>query len=329
MSTDSMNVDAHCWPASGPFAFGAPTHHSLSIASPISPTTFSHYPSLPSTSLPLSRTPSAQQASSSHHRRPLRERVDNQLCIQTVPSLMSPPRRHGVFLPEGSGALPISSSEQDGCEHARKARVETEPFWTCPEEQSFSQLGPDAFIGFMQPGCPPPTMMWTDKTWGQWETREFTHTVCVMTQEEASRLHDYTRYAPVREMTMDGTRQLWLILPHERNEEKGQSSSESEMQLTHYQLYAALEFLAGALPSPPAGDSASAENGKSCVLIASTPGHQIDTAALGVCFLASKMGQSAYKVSQRLDEDPKVLDEWKGLLSWQDVEFVETVARCD
>ncbi|KAI0061889.1 hypothetical protein BV25DRAFT_1838735 [Artomyces pyxidatus] len=244
--------------------------------------------------------------------KPLRDRIKKSLRITTGTSLgSSPGRKHKRRDAVPTNGIPASMiNKSDISRTGGEEQTACFAFQGADMEQHFSEVAPRIFVGLNLKDQQPSSLAWPNATqWGQWAALEFSHVVGIATVEEARTIYEFPDpFKPVRESTLDNVERMTLTVPMAPDT----STPGLDTRLTLYQLATAGEFLHHAL-----------EKHDACVLVSCAEGSEVDAMALVVCFLASYCSESAWQVSRRLDEDPNVRDVWKGVLSWQDVEYVQ------
>lgn len=263
-----------------------------------------HSPSLPSATLDdlddVGTEFATQQAMTLQARPSLRERVNNTLEIDvrgrtktrnaTLPVRAVTPRLH------------------------RRNTAEAE------NDEHLSRLGQGLFVGFILEGRPLPSNIPIIDHYKDDSGREFTHTVCVLTAEEALALKVFDKRTYGATKTRE--HQLWLTLKQEKEEGaiKAHKEGMNAVGLTTEQMVSAMKFIQSA--SLSAGDARDV-----CILIACTQEWAIDALALGVCFLTATAKVNALLVLNQIYSDEAVLNRWKVIMSDTDIEFVESVAK--
>ncbi|KAI0061879.1 hypothetical protein BV25DRAFT_711552 [Artomyces pyxidatus] len=185
-------------------------------------------------------------------------------------------------------------------------------------DRLLSQLSPRMFIGLHrqapQPAPPsknvqpqePPSILWPDAPrWGQWgECLEFSHILTL------SSVGVGAKYKPVKVVSQQRLERVTLTVPVPLVE----LGSAQKIRLTRSQMGAAMDFL-----------SKSVWAGQNCVLISCAEGLEADLMAVAVLFLAWRLHRSAFEVMARILENAGVRQVWKRALSFQDVEFVQSL----
>lgn len=116
------------------------------------------------------------------------------------------------------------------------------------------------------------------------------------------------------------TKRLHLLVPDNSND-NGQTV------LTPDQLEAARDFLSQAMPRAYHLPHTPGELPDVCILITTVASRPADAMSVAACYLAFESGNSAQFVLECLNGEEDISATWRGILSIDGIELVETVAR--
>ncbi|KAA1476537.1 hypothetical protein DENSPDRAFT_884406 [Dentipellis sp. KUC8613] len=195
----------------------------------------------------------------------------------------------------------------------------------------FARIAPDLYLTHLVPGHPPPSMLWTDVSWGAWQTRDATHRVVLLAHEDAVVATQAPERRGVHERVVSAgpgagsVRELLLVL-------RADAGAGLGVRLESWQLDRAVEFLERAHACSAFEDSedgsvrtASTWSGgvrARCALVCCPPGYEADAVAVAVGFMGGWERRGVPDVVRGVDANPEVGEEWRDVLGEQDVQFI-------
>ncbi|VDC05075.1 unnamed protein product [Peniophora sp. CBMAI 1063] len=296
----------------------------------------------------------AKSGSTTQTRRtPLRERVSNKLYVSTGSS--SGGSRFNVQSLRAALAAPILAVLGTARPEERpKTATLTVPISSFHTENPTTAcaLGQNVFLTRSMPNQLPPTLIWSDASWGQWSTVEARYIVHIIPGEQAVRAYGERPYRGKLPPT------FWHFVPDEEGDPKEGEGTHvlrlvpqpqghgGESALSVEQVAEALAFIWEAWEkaekiqrSQVASSSSDADEAQAKVelppiLLTAPQGLATDAslAVLGLAYKKTLSGGAGRRKSahtlwmEMVDDEERYRGEWKealGYLDWEDVQFVE------
>ncbi|KAI0319447.1 hypothetical protein OF83DRAFT_790925 [Amylostereum chailletii] len=204
------------------------------------------------------------------------------------------------------------------------------------DSQCLSKIAPTLSVSRSLPRLEMPSIVWSNTSFTEFESHEFTNTVCIRPQRVPATIVDPGEpWYPVQRSNFLGVEELILVLPTSTMnmiETNNRLKLEPKIWLSEAQIHAGVQFLTEALLSAP-GEEAYKKHVtrwggmKSSALVLGTEGLEREVMAVVVSFLASVDDDDTTQINIELEGKDDLRAEWKGLLKPEDLKRLEKIAK--